>query len=352
MDKEIVSLLFTWYDKNARVLPWRNTKDPYAVWVSEIMLQQTRVETAIPYYERFLHTLPNVEALAVCPADKLNKLWQGLGYYRRVQNMQKAAQIMLKRYNARLPQKAKELCNLPGIGEYTSGAIASIAYGERVAAVDGNVLRVFARLMGLRDSVQDKKVILTVKGEVNALLPLTRIGDFNQALMELGATVCLPNGAPLCKECPIKAFCAATRDGLTAKIPAKPPKKEKPVQHWTVLLLQCEGKTAIQKRSENSLLASLWQFPMLAGTLAFDECKKSLPFLRNDFVQSVMPTTPCKHIFTHLQWNMTGYLVTLNSLPQNQSYLWATKEEIDQSYSIPSAFKGFMKYFGTSIYRL
>jgi len=335
--------LMDWYDQHARILPWRADKDPYRVWVSEIMLQQTRVEAVIPYYEAFLRELPTVNDLANCPEEKLLKLWQGLGYYRRARNMQNAAKMVAETMG-RLPSSAEELKKLPGIGAYTAGAIASIAFGKRVAAIDGNVSRVFARLLGIEESPEEPAVAAKIRGEVEAVLPDTRVGDFNQALMELGATVCLPNGKPLCIECPLSGFCQAYKNDLTAEIPKKSIKKERPRQHFTVLVLRCGDRFALEKRPDNALLASLWQFPMLCGTLPFEACQHAFSFLSDGSILSVMPTPPHKHIFTHLQWDMTGFLIELKEIPSGTHYTWATAEDIKTKYSIPSAFKPFRNY--------
>jgi A/G-specific adenine glycosylase len=343
MNKDIPVLLLAWYDAHARVLPWRKKNDPYRIWVSEIMLQQTRAETVLPYYEKFIGELPDIRALAAAPEERVFKLWQGLGYYRRARNMQLAAKIVAETLGGILPSTAEELKKLPGIGEYTAGAIASIAFNRRTSAVDGNVLRIVARLYGIADSIEDRTVASQIRDIVTGLLPDTRVGDFNQALMDLGATVCLPNGEPLCKECPLAEFCEAHNRNLTSVLPKRSDRPQRPRQDHTVLILECQGRFALQKRPENVLLASLWQFPMLQGASDFGGCKKALPFLTDDAVLSVAPIPSHRHIFSHLQWDLAGYFIRLKEIPCDAPYIWAAAEDIRKNYSVPSAFKPYMK---------
>ena len=223
--EKIPALLLRWYDGCARVLPWREDPAPYRVWVSEIMLQQTRVEAVKPYYERFLERLPTVKAVAEAPEEQLLKLWEGLGYYNRVRNLQKGAQQVMERFGGEVPADFKALRSLPGVGDYTAGAIASIAFGIPVPAVDGNVLRVLSRLLARREDILDAKVKKRVETEITGIIPKGRAGDFNQSLMELGAMVCLPNGAPKCGNCPLEAICLAHRAGIQGELPVKAPKK-------------------------------------------------------------------------------------------------------------------------------
>ena len=218
--------LLAWYDKEARDLPWRQNTDPYRVWVSEIMLQQTRVEAVIPYYERFLAAFPDLKALADAPEEQLLKLWEGLGYYSRARNLQKAAREALSRFGG-LPGQVQELSSLPGIGAYTAGAIASIAFSRPVPAVDGNVLRVVARLTDSHDDVLSPAVKREAEKAVAAVIPHDRPGDFNQAVMDLGATVCLPNGAPRCEVCPLAELCLGLARSTAPELPVKTKKKER-----------------------------------------------------------------------------------------------------------------------------
>lgn len=247
---EIAEPLLEWYSKNARILPWRESPEPYRVWISEIMLQQTRVEAVKPYYERFLSDLPGIAALAEAPEEQLLKLWEGLGYYSRVRNLQKAAQKVMQEYGGALPASYEQLKSLPGIGEYTAGAIASIAFGIAVPVVDGNVLRVISRITGSFEQIDTAACKKRIWRDLEQSMPKTAPGDFNQALMELGATVCLPNGAPICARCPLAEACAALANGWTSKFPFVLPKKQKKVEHYTVLLLWQDGKIALQRRKQ------------------------------------------------------------------------------------------------------
>ena len=208
---KIVEPLLAWYEKNRRKLPWRENVSAYRVWVSEIMLQQTRVEAVKPYFARFIDALPDVSDLADCEEEKLLKLWEGLGYYNRVRNMQKAAKTVMEEYGGQLPDDYEKLLSLKGIGSYTAGAIASIAYGIPVPAVDGNVLRIITRLTQDESDIMKQSVKKRVEQALLEVMPQKRAGVFNQALMELGATVCVPNGAPLCEACPWKEFCLAKK---------------------------------------------------------------------------------------------------------------------------------------------
>ena len=225
MLKQIVSPLVEWYRENKRILPWRDQDNAYYTWVSEIMLQQTRVEAVKPYFERFITELPDVRALALCPEKKLMKLWEGLGYYNRVRNMQEAARTVTVEYGGVLPADHQKLLSLKGIGSYTAGAIASIAYHIPVPAVDGNVLRVISRITESREDIMKQSVRKKIEEELLAIMPGDCPGDFNQALMELGAVICVPNGSPKCGECPAAFCCKAYRHGTVEELPVKAKKK-------------------------------------------------------------------------------------------------------------------------------
>ena len=274
--KSITEPLLGWYDKNARKLPWRDNPTPYRVWVSEIMLQQTRVETVKPYFERFVREVPDVTALAAVPEDRLLKLWEGLGYYSRARNLQKAAKMVLEEYGGTLPAEPKELRKLPGVGEYTAGAISSIAYGRPEPAVDGNVLRVLARLKADGRDVRNPAVKRGEAEELRKIYPQERCGAFTQALMELGATVCLPNGAPLCGSCPLAGLCEGLRTGRAASLPVLLPKPPRRIEERTVFLLLCGGKAALQKRPETGLLAGMWEFPCAPEKLSAQKARETL----------------------------------------------------------------------------
>lgn len=269
--KKIAVPLLEWYQKNKRTLPWRDKNNAYYTWVSEIMLQQTRVEAVKPYFERFIKELPNPEALAKCPEKKLMKLWEGLGYYNRVRNMQKAAAEIVEKYGGQLPADYKELLSLPGIGSYTAGAIASIAYQIPVSAVDGNVLRVVSRITLNEEDIMKQSVRKKIEEQLNEIIPESEAGDFNQALMELGAVVCIPNDVAKCEECPLRRMCGAYSLGKVMELPVKAKKKERRIEERTVIVIQDGEKVAIRKREAKGLLAGLYELPNIKGHLKAEE---------------------------------------------------------------------------------
>ena len=351
--KKISNPLLAWFRARARSLPWRDDPRPYYVWVSEIMLQQTRVAAVMPYFSRFVAALPDVGALASADDDALMKLWEGLGYYSRTRNLKKAAQVVMEKHGGTIPRDFDELLALPGIGRYTAGAIASIAYGARVPAVDGNVLRVVARLTASREDVLREKTKRAVEEALAASMPKDA-GQFNQAMMELGALVCLPR-TPHCAECPLASLCRAHAEGMEAELPVKAAKKERRVEPRTVLLIERNGKFAIAKRPNRGLLASLWEFPNLIGEknraeiLAF--CKDAgLP------VKSARRMKAARHIFTHIEWRLSGWHILLKGdseaavkeprTPFGSAPLppltWATRQELSDTYSIPVAFHAYI----------
>ena len=298
--------LLAWYRENARDLPWRRTADPYRIWVSEIMLQQTRVAAVLGYYARFLDAFPSVEALAAAPEEHLMKLWEGLGYYSRARNLQKAAKIVAER--GTFPNTFQGLLALPGVGEYTAGAIASAAFGRREAAVDGNVLRIFTRLTDCHDDIADPKVKRAVRDQLQAVMPEEEadIRMFNQATMELGATVCVPNGPPRCERCPVRALCLSRIRGTAESLPVKRSKKERRVEEKTVFVLLRQGQVALRKRPDTGLLAGLWEFPNVEGAL--DEAAAGQAVAAWGLTPKAWRSRLwAKHIFTHVEWHMTGY---------------------------------------------
>ena len=338
--KEFQEKLLTWYDKNKRELPFRDKNNAYYTWVSEIMLQQTRVEAVKEYFLRFIKELPNIKALAEVEEEKLLKLWQGLGYYNRVRMLQKAAQIIVKDYNGIMPTTKEELEKLPGIGSYTAGAIASIAFHQKVPAVDGNVLRVFSRLEANKKDILNKKTKEQLEKTVISLLPEERVGDFNQAIMELGATVCIPNGAPLCDQCPVREYCEAYKQNLTSIIPYKAPKKARKLENRTVFIIECNNQYALLKRPSKGLLANLWEFYNELGHKTNEEVQFLLNKLHFE-VETIEPLKKAKHIFSHIEWHMKGYFVTVKEPIVANEFVWVTKEQIETEYSIPNAFKAF-----------
>lgn len=348
---DIPNLLLIWYDKNRRILPWREDPTPYRVWVSEIMLQQTRVEAVKPYFERFMKALPDISTLAEAPEEELLKLWEGLGYYNRVRNLQLAARQIMNDYGGRMPDSYEELLKLKGVGGYTAGAIASIAYKRAVPAVDGNVLRVTARLLKDSRSTGDPKLKACVEQRLMDILPIDRPGDFNQALMELGACVCIPNGEPLCGSCPLKSLCMAHMDGVETQYPKKVSKKPRKVEEKTVLVIRDKNRTAIRKRPEKGLLAGMYEFPTMAG---FCSANDVVAYLAEAGIKvlRIQPLEDAKHVFTHREWHMKGYMIRVDELeplfPGGPAVDWVYVEagETEKGYPIPSAFSAYVKYLG------
>lgn len=345
MLNEIVKPLLKWYDENKRDLPWRDKHNAYYTWVSEIMLQQTRVEAVKPYFARFIGELPDVKALAECPEERLLKLWEGLGYYNRVRNMQKAAISVCEEYEGTLPASYEALLGLKGIGSYTAGAIASIAYGISVPAVDGNVLRVISRITESREDIMKQSVRKQMEQELLKIMPKDRPGDFNQALMELGAVVCVPNGPAKCGECPVSAVCMAHLHGIENELPVKAPKKERTIEERTVLIIQDGMRTAIQKRPSKGLLAGLYEFPNAEGHLSQEEAVKLVKDMELEPLR-IEPLENAKHIFSHIEWRMIGYRIRVSSFekPQKQTFLFVDKKQSEKDFAMPSAFGAYTKY--------
>ncbi len=341
--KEMVPALLRWYDYNARILPWRSEPTPYRVWISEIMLQQTRVEAVKPYYDRFMEEIPEVADLAEVEDDKLMKLWEGLGYYNRARNLKVAAQTVMREYEGQIPCTYEKLLSLKGIGEYTAGAIASIACGQAVPAVDGNVLRVVARLLANGDDILKQSTKRWMTQEIVNIIPGERPGDFNQALMELGATVCLPNGAPRCEECPWDTICMAHKQGIEMKYPYKQPKKPRKIEKKEVFLLEWKGRFALRKRPKKGLLSGLWEFPTQTCGQNMDSVDNILENTR-ELSENVDKIGKGKHIFSHIEWHMTGYHILLQDKIADDKFVWVTKEEMDADYAIPSAFEFVKDY--------
>ena len=345
MLNEIVQPLISWYRQNKRILPWRDQKNAYYTWVSEIMLQQTRVEAVKPYFLRFIGELPDVKALAECPEEKLMKLWEGLGYYNRVRNMQTAAQNVVSEYSGILPASYEELLALKGIGSYTAGAIASIAYDIPVPAVDGNVLRVFSRITEDRQDIMKQSVRRQVEEKLLGIMPKEAPGDFNQALMELGAVVCVPNGPARCMECPVAALCKAYHHCTVDEFPVKAPKKKRTIENRTVLVIQDGERTAIHKRPQEGLLAGLYELPNVEGHLSMDEALQKVKEMNLEPLH--IETLPeAKHIFSHIEWRMTGYRIRVSSLEERKesSFIFTEKKQSEKQYAIPSAFRAYIKY--------
>lgn len=320
--------LLEWFRDNARVLPWRSDPTPYHVWLSEIMLQQTRVAAVLDYYRRFLEECPDILTLAELPEDRLMKLWQGLGYYSRARNLQKAAREIASKHGGIFPSAYEDVLALPGVGVYTAGAICSIAFGQPVPAVDGNVLRVVSRITGYDGDVTQPEHKNLLTEMVRNAIPIQAPGAFNQALMELGALLCLPNGAPLCDRCPVRDYCTAHQAGKELDYPVKPAKKERRVEERSVWLILLDGKAALRRRPARGLLAGLWEFP--CGT-------ESAPPLSD--LTNIRPLGRAKHIFTHIEWHMSIYAgdAAEDTLPDG--WVWAAPWELDSIYAVPSAYR-------------
>ena len=346
MLEEIAGPLLAWYDRNARILPWREQPSPYRVWVSEIMLQQTRVEAVKPYFERFTAELPDIRSLAGCPEERLLKLWEGLGYYNRVRNMQKAAQVVETEYGGRMPGDYEALLSLPGIGHYTAGAIASIAFGIPVPAVDGNVLRVLSRVTMCGDDIFRQSVKARWERDVKSAMPGDRPGDFNQALMELGAVVCVPNGMAKCGQCPLRGMCLAQKEGCVLDYPKKSQKKPRKIEKRTVLVIREGERTAIRRRPGKGLLAGMYELPNLEGHLSREEV---LAYLKEKELSPlhIRKLEEAKHIFSHIEWHMTGYLVRVEEAEggEPEELIFVETDKKEKTYPIPSAFGAYMKYW-------
>ncbi len=343
--KEIVNPILKWYDSHARVLPWREEPSPYRVWVSEIMLQQTRVEAVKPYFERFIKELPTIRALAEAPEDRLMKLWEGLGYYNRVRNMQKAAIELTEEYGGEMPADFERILKLPGIGSYTAGAIASIAFGIPRPAVDGNVLRVLSRVQKSYEDIMKQSVRKSFEEQVRAVIPKVRAGDFNQSLIELGAIVCVPNGAPKCEECPLKELCRAHADGVELELPKKTPPKKRRVEDRTVLVLLSDNKAALKKRPSKGLLAGLYELPNLEGRYESQEILSYVKELGLSPIR-IQSLPEAKHIFSHIEWHMAGYAVKIEEPDKEpEGFFFVEKAQMEDTYSIPAAFGAYTEYF-------
>ncbi len=344
---EIAEPVVGWFRQNKRDLPWRKDQDPYHVWVSEIMLQQTRVEAVKPYYERFLKELPRVKDLAEAKEDTLLKLWEGLGYYNRVRNMQKAAQQIMVDFHGEFPNTYEEILSLKGIGNYTAGAISAFAFGLPKPAVDGNVLRVVSRITGSREDIMKQSVRKAMERALEQVIPEDAASDFGQGLIELGAIVCVPNGEPKCAECPAAFACVARKQGLTAEIPVKKKAKARRIEKRTVLIFKDGEKLAIRKRPGKGLLAGLYEFPNEEGRLTQKEVTAYSKEIGLMPVR-VKKLESAKHIFSHVEWHMTGYEVIVDELEKTnkKEFLFIHPEEIGQRYPLPSAFETYIRYAG------
>lgn len=327
--------LLMWYRENARQLPWRSHPTPYRVWVSEIMLQQTRVAAVLGYYQRFMEALPTVADLAQVPEDTLMKLWQGLGYYSRARNLQRAARQIMEEHGGQFPDRYEDIRALAGVGDYTAGAVSSIAFGLPVPAVDGNVLRVISRITGDDGDITTPAMKKRVTGQLARVIPVEAPGEYNQALMELGATVCLPNGAPLCARCPAYEFCRARIQDRTGELPVKAAKKERRVEQRLVYLIFHGDCVALRRRPGKGLLAGLWEYP--------NELAEGEDFIPRWGIaeRERRSAGTGKHIFTHIEWRMNAVVVEADSDALPEGWVWCDRQELLHQYAVPNAFRAF-----------
>ncbi|MBR2828839.1 MAG: A/G-specific adenine glycosylase [Bacilli bacterium] len=333
--KDCVELILNWYFMNKRNFPWRENQDPYRVWVSEIMLQQTRIDAVIPYYLRFMKRCPSISSLSEISEDELLKLWEGLGYYSRCRNLKKAATVIMEKYHGIFPSEYQDILSLPGIGEYTAGAISSICFQKKEVCVDGNVMRVYSRVCNMDLNVKDIKEKKKIGKELQKILP-ENSGDFNQGIMEIGEVLCLPNGMPKCEVCPLEKKCQAHLLKRELEIPKSTLKVEKKIEKRTVFLMIFDGKVAVKKREEE-LLKNLWEFPNVLGKISLSKMKERFP----DTI-SIKKGISYIHTFSHKKWDMVSYIIYLNSM--DSSYTWASFQELEEVYALPSAFLPFYQF--------
>lgn len=346
----IAEPLLQWYQEHKRDLPWRKTKDPYLIWLSEIMLQQTRVEAVKPFFERFRKELPEVKDLATVSEDKLLKLWEGLGYYNRVRNMQKAAIQIMERHGGNFPDTFEDIQSLTGIGSYTAGAISSFAYGIPKPAVDGNVLRVLSRITESYEDIAKASVKTAMESTLEKVMPKDAAGDFNQALIELGATVCVPNGNPKCEQCPVAHLCQAYLHGTWNELPVKSKAKERKIEKKTVFIFKDGENVAIHKRDKKGLLAGLYELPNVKGHLTQEE---ALTYSRQIGLAPIhiQELGVAKHIFSHVEWQMIGYSIRVDELEKSctEDMLFIHPEQVEQEFPIPAAFEKYTRYVNVRI---
>lgn len=337
---KIKKALLKWYQKHHRDLPWRQSNHPYKVWISEIMLQQTRVEAVKGYYARFLGEIPDVNALANVSDEKLLKLWEGLGYYNRAKNLKRAAQIIIEDFHGVFPNNYEDVISLPGIGSYTAGAICSICFDLPTPAVDGNVLRVVTRILECFDNIDELK---TKRKITELLVELYQDGnccDLTQALMELGAVVCIPNGSPKCMECPIKDECKAYKNHSFDQLPVRTPKKKRKIVEMTVFILHDEFEYAIRKRDNKGLLANMWEFYHVDRNM---DKQEALDYISKEGYGPICieKEIPYTHIFSHIEWHMKAFFIRCQNKADN--LIWVSKSNLEREYALPSAFRFFIE---------
>ncbi len=339
--------LSEWYRQNKRSLPWRDTGNAYDVWLSEIMLQQTRIEAVKPKFHLFKETFPTIEDLSKADDDLLLRVWEGLGYYSRARNLKKCAQILVDQYNGELPEEYDQLIKLPGIGPYTAGAITSIAYHKPHSAVDGNVLRIFARLFEITDDIRDTKTKDTIQNVIDSYLKNhpEQSSDFNQGCMELGEVICVPNGNPKCDICPIHEFCLASIHHKTEAIPYRSPLNKRKIINRTLLIIRDGDHFLVHKRERNGLLAGMYEFIGIDSFLTKNEIINTLE-KQNIHPLKIKRLPDAKHIFTHLEWHMHAYEITVEQIEsiEKEDYMLFDRTALS-SKAIPSAFKKYKDYY-------
>lgn len=340
--------LLAWYGRRARSLPWRDDPKPYPVWISEIMLQQTRVEAVKPYFERFMKAFPTPKDLAEAEDDYLMKMWEGLGYYNRARNLKAAARLVMENHGGSLPASYEELISLPGIGSYTAGAISSIAFNLPLPAVDGNVLRVISRVLGDREDIKKASVKAGMEQELKAVMPADDASRYNQGLIEIGALVCIPGGEPKCGECPLESLCLTKKNRWWKEIPYKSPARARKIQDRTVFIIEYQDKVALRKRPMEGLLAALYELPNVEGSLCEEEVTEALGLSKEE-VKAVSPLPKAKHVFSHVEWHMTGYRVVLGREGErgdSRRWLMVSKKELASTYALPNAFQAYTSLIG------
>lgn len=335
MNKKDIEKLINWYKEEKRDLPWRHTSDSYKIWISEVMLQQTRVEAVKEYYKRFLRVLPDIESLANVEEDILLKLWEGLGYYSRAKNLKKCAKEVINLGLKELPKDKETLKNLPGIGPYTTGAILSIAYRKPTPAIDGNVIRILSRIFEDERDLLKTSVKEEYENLLNKFMTKENARDFTEGFIELGALVCLPNGNPICEKCPFQSICKSYKHHTMLNYPVKKEKTKRKIMSKTVYVLEYKGKYVVNKRVNDGLLKGLYELPNLDKVFTKEELKSYLKEKKYN-IENIYDLGNFKHIFSHVEWHMTAYFVKLKTKPRNISMY--SKEEIETTYPLPTAF--------------
>lgn len=316
--------LLKWFDENQRQMPWRETKNPYYIWLSEVMLQQTQVNTVRPYYNAFIERFPTIEALSTTNEEDVLKYWEGLGYYSRVRNFHEAVKEVHNKYNGKVPDDPESFQSLKGVGPYTNAAVMSIVHNHPLPAVDGNVLRVWSRLTCNDADIAQPKTKKLFEKELQPFVD-TKSGDFNQAMMELGATICTPK-KPICILCPVQKHCEAFAEGVVSELPVKKKKiKKKTIDYDVLYITNREGQILIRKR-DTKLLNGMWEFPMFEQDTSIDAIEDELDAVITIENEPVIQT---KHVFTHMTWNMKVYKAYMQKENIKPPYKWMNKNEKD-----------------------